>query len=93
VDSSGNIHTSARHSEEGRALMGGLGLIGIITEVGHPPHGAGVGSGSSFRRAEKLGSSRTGAAALLGFVNGPPLLRRSTVHTATDTSSLPPSLA
>lgn len=27
------MHTSDRHSPEGRALAGGVGLIGIITEV------------------------------------------------------------
>lgn len=33
VDSSGNVHVSARDSAEGRGLAGGVGLIGIITEV------------------------------------------------------------
>lgn len=33
VDASGTVHTSSRQSAEGRGLAGGLGLIGIITEV------------------------------------------------------------
>jgi hypothetical protein len=33
VDASGTVHTSERHSAEGRGLSGGVGLIGIITEV------------------------------------------------------------
>lgn len=33
VDASGTIRTSTRNSPEGKALAGGLGLIGIITEV------------------------------------------------------------
>uniref|UniRef100_A0A383WHX7 FAD-binding PCMH-type domain-containing protein n=1 Tax=Tetradesmus obliquus TaxID=3088 RepID=A0A383WHX7_TETOB len=33
VDASGGIHTSSRDSPEGHALAGGVGLVGIITEV------------------------------------------------------------
>jgi hypothetical protein len=31
VDASGNVRVSARESPEGRALSGGLGLLGVIT--------------------------------------------------------------
>ncbi|KAI8477082.1 MAG: hypothetical protein J3K34DRAFT_399332 [Monoraphidium minutum] len=34
VDVEGTVHTSARHSPEGHALSGGVGMMGIITEVG-----------------------------------------------------------
>lgn len=33
VDAAGKVHVSARDSPEGRALSGGVGLIGIITGV------------------------------------------------------------
>lgn len=33
VDVNGTIHTSPRDSPEARAILGGLGLVGIITEV------------------------------------------------------------
>lgn len=33
VDGKGEVHTSARDSPEGRAFCGGLGLIGIMTEL------------------------------------------------------------
>lgn len=33
VDASGNVHVSDRYSPEGKGLAGGVGLIGIITEV------------------------------------------------------------
>jgi hypothetical protein len=33
VDGTGSIHTSPRDSPEGRAICGGLGLIGVITEL------------------------------------------------------------
>jgi hypothetical protein len=31
VDAAGQVHTSERHSDEGRAISGGFGLIGILT--------------------------------------------------------------
>jgi hypothetical protein len=34
IDAKGNVHVSTRHSDEGHGLVGGVGLIGIITEVG-----------------------------------------------------------
>lgn len=33
IDASGAVHTSDRYSAEGKALAGGVGLIGIITEI------------------------------------------------------------
>lgn len=33
VDASGNVHVNDRHSPEGKGLAGGVGLIGIITEI------------------------------------------------------------
>lgn len=33
VDASGTVRTSARDSPEGKGLAGGVGLIGIITEI------------------------------------------------------------
>jgi FAD/FMN-containing dehydrogenase len=33
VNAKGEEHTSSRYSDEGRALVGGVGLLGIITEV------------------------------------------------------------
>jgi hypothetical protein len=33
IDASGEVHIADRHSPEGKALAGGVGLIGIITEV------------------------------------------------------------
>lgn len=33
VDASGDVHVSGRHSAEGKGLAGGVGLIGIITEI------------------------------------------------------------
>jgi hemolysin activation/secretion protein len=33
VDVSGKVRNSSRNSEEGRTLAGGVGVVGIITEV------------------------------------------------------------
>jgi hypothetical protein len=33
VDAAGTIHTSPRDSDDARALLGGIGLVGIIAEV------------------------------------------------------------
>lgn len=33
VDGQGNIHVSPRNSTAGRALVGGLGLAGVVTEL------------------------------------------------------------
>lgn len=33
VDGLGNIHTDSRASEAGRALVGGLGVAGVVTEL------------------------------------------------------------
>lgn len=33
VDGQGEVHTSARDSDAGRALVSGLGVAGIITEL------------------------------------------------------------
>lgn len=33
VDGTGKVHTSARDSPEGRAICGGLGVLGVITEL------------------------------------------------------------
>lgn len=33
IDASGTVRTSDRHSPEGKGLAGGVGLIGIISEV------------------------------------------------------------
>jgi hypothetical protein len=42
VDASGSVRRAARHSKEGRAIAGGLGLLGIVTELelqlGPPTH-------------------------------------------------------
>lgn len=33
VDANGTVHISDRRSDEGRAICGGIGLLGVITEL------------------------------------------------------------
>lgn len=33
VDGLGNVHRDSRHSEAGRAMVGGLGVAGMVTEL------------------------------------------------------------
>lgn len=33
MDGLGNVHRNSRHSDAGRALVGGLGVAGMVTEL------------------------------------------------------------